>query len=330
MSSLGFQTIYRELNALPDVTAERAFLPDDVAPARQHARGAAHLRVGAPDRRLPGRGVLAGLRAGDRRARRLPRSGRHPRLLGDGARQATPGPSHPLVVIGGPLTFSNPVPAGALRRRDPARRGGGDWWPSSATAIREERHRAPPCWPTWRDGPGFYVPAIHGEKLPPIAAAADELPARPLADPHAAHRARQHVPHRAGARLPPRLHLLRDAPVDQRRHAPRGARTRAVADSRGRARGWASSARPSPITRGCPRSCARIVDGGREVGISSLRADRLNDEIVGLLKRGGYRTLTTAADGASERMRDEHPAQDQRAAPDARGASCAARMGSSS
>jgi radical SAM superfamily enzyme YgiQ (UPF0313 family) len=41
------------------------------------------------------------------------------------------------------------------------------------------------------------------------------------------------------------------------------------------------------------------------VGISSLRADRLDDEIVGLLKRGGYRTLTTASDGASERLRAE-------------------------
>src|SRR4030095_1172875 len=46
-----------------------------------------------------------------------------------------------------------------------------------------------------------------------------------------------------------------------------------------------------------------VVDGGREVGISSLRADRLNDELVGLLRRGGYRTLTVAADGASERLR---------------------------
>jgi radical SAM superfamily enzyme YgiQ (UPF0313 family) len=46
-----------------------------------------------------------------------------------------------------------------------------------------------------------------------------------------------------------------------------------------------------------------VVDGGREVGISSLRADRLTDELVGLLARGGYRTLTVAADGASERMR---------------------------
>ena len=48
-----------------------------------------------------------------------------------------------------------------------------------------------------------------------------------------------------------------------------------------------------------------LVDGGREVGISSLRADRLTDEIVGLLKRGGYRSLTTASDGASERLRTE-------------------------
>jgi radical SAM superfamily enzyme YgiQ (UPF0313 family) len=48
-----------------------------------------------------------------------------------------------------------------------------------------------------------------------------------------------------------------------------------------------------------------IVDGGREVGISSLRADRLDDELVGLLARGGYRTLTTASDGASERLRVE-------------------------
>jgi radical SAM superfamily enzyme YgiQ (UPF0313 family) len=41
----------------------------------------------------------------------------------------------------------------------------------------------------------------------------------------------------------------------------------------------------------------------REIGISSLRADKLTDELVGLLARGGYRTLTVAADGASERMR---------------------------
>jgi radical SAM superfamily enzyme YgiQ (UPF0313 family) len=47
-----------------------------------------------------------------------------------------------------------------------------------------------------------------------------------------------------------------------------------------------------------------IVDAGREIGISSLRADRLDEELVDLLARGGYRTLTTASDGASQRLRN--------------------------
>jgi len=45
------------------------------------------------------------------------------------------------------------------------------------------------------------------------------------------------------------------------------------------------------------------VESGREIGISSLRADRLDEDFVRLLARGGYRTLTTASDGASERLR---------------------------
>ena len=35
MSSLGFQTVYRTLNGLDDVSAERAFLPDDARAARE-------------------------------------------------------------------------------------------------------------------------------------------------------------------------------------------------------------------------------------------------------------------------------------------------------
>src|SRR5260221_12736181 len=54
---------------------------------------------------------------------------------------------------------------------------------------------------------------------------------------------------------------------------------------------------------GLPEILAGVVNRRREVGVSSLRADRLTTEIVGLLKRGGYRALTTASDGASERMR---------------------------
>jgi radical SAM superfamily enzyme YgiQ (UPF0313 family) len=47
-----------------------------------------------------------------------------------------------------------------------------------------------------------------------------------------------------------------------------------------------------------------LADSGREVGLSSLRADRLTDGLVAALRRGGHRILTTASDGASQRMRN--------------------------
>jgi radical SAM superfamily enzyme YgiQ (UPF0313 family) len=46
-----------------------------------------------------------------------------------------------------------------------------------------------------------------------------------------------------------------------------------------------------------------LADRGCEVGLSSLRPDRLKEEFVAALRRAGYRTLTTALDGASERLR---------------------------
>jgi radical SAM superfamily enzyme YgiQ (UPF0313 family) len=53
-----------------------------------------------------------------------------------------------------------------------------------------------------------------------------------------------------------------------------------------------------------PEILRALIDSGRKVGVSSLRADRLNAELVGLLAEGGYRTLTTASDGASQQIRD--------------------------
>ncbi|HJK96955.1 MAG TPA: radical SAM protein, partial [Polyangiaceae bacterium LLY-WYZ-14_1] len=47
-----------------------------------------------------------------------------------------------------------------------------------------------------------------------------------------------------------------------------------------------------------------LADQGGGVGLSSLRPDRLNDRFCAALKRAGYRTLTTASDGASQRLRD--------------------------
>ena len=49
-----------------------------------------------------------------------------------------------------------------------------------------------------------------------------------------------------------------------------------------------------------------LADRGCEVGLSSLRPDKLarSDAFVAALARVGYRTLTTAMDGTSERVRE--------------------------
>jgi radical SAM superfamily enzyme YgiQ (UPF0313 family) len=53
-----------------------------------------------------------------------------------------------------------------------------------------------------------------------------------------------------------------------------------------------------------PAILRAIIDSGRRASVSSLRADRLTPELVGLLSEAGYRTLTTASDGASQQLRD--------------------------
>jgi radical SAM superfamily enzyme YgiQ (UPF0313 family) len=301
MSSLGFQTIYRELNGLPGVAAERAFLPDDVAEARASAEGLATYESGRPIGDFPVVGFslayeleLAGV------VHCLDLAG-IPIFAIDRAQGRR---RHPLIVIGGPLTFSNPVPAGPY---------------ADVILLGEAEDLIVTLTHALRDGglddrntllcrlallPGFYVPAIHGEQVPPIAAAANaRLPAySQILTPHTelsdmflveaergCHRGCTYCVMRrstnGGMRLAEPERVLATIPTEARRVGLVGA---AVTDH------------PK-----LPVILRALVDADREVGISSLRADRLTDEIVGLLKRGGYRTLTTASDGASERLRAE-------------------------
>src|SRR3569623_75949 len=298
MSSLGYQTIYRGLNGLPGVSAERAFLPDDAAHARTSNEGLASYESRRPVGDFPGGAVslafeleLAGLvtcldlagipaLAEERvKARRQP----------------------PLVVIGGPITFSGPGPAGPFA--DVILMGEAEQLiVTLVEAVRDAGSDRAGLLQRLAKLPGFYVPALHGERVPPIAAAEDaSLPAHSqILTPHTelsdmfliepergCHRGCTYCVMRrstnGGLRLVPPARVLSLIPEQARRVGLVGA---AVTDHPGLV----------TLLRG-------LVDSDREGGISSLRADRLTDEIVGLLKRGGYRSLTTASDGASERMR---------------------------
>jgi radical SAM superfamily enzyme YgiQ (UPF0313 family) len=205
------------------------------------------------------------------------------------------------VIAGGPLTFSNPAPLAPFF--DLVIVGEGEQLIAELVDVaRDAGFVRDRVWAQLAGRPGYYLPHLHGERVPPVAAVDDALlPARSvIATPHteladmflteAARGCSRGCTYcvmrrstNGGMRIVPREVVVGGIPADARRVGLVGA---AVTDH--------------PDIAGIVRD---VVDAGREVGISSLRADKLDDELVGLLARGGYRTLTVAADGASERMR---------------------------
>jgi radical SAM superfamily enzyme YgiQ (UPF0313 family) len=304
MSSLGFQRIYRALMESPGLACERAFLDDEceadaaLAPERpvtyESTRPLDELPLLAFSvaYELEIAGVVRMLKAAGIPPRRRDRDGRHP-----------------LVVAGGPLTFSNPTPLAAL---------------FDAIVVGEAEARAVEAvrcgLQTGREAqldalaaiPHVFVPARHAA-LPPVGAEDDALlPAfSAIRTPHTelanmflietergcSRGCAYCVMRRStngGMRIVPADVVLGAIPHDARRVGLVGA---AVSDH--------------PDIVGIVNA---LADRGCEVGLSSLRPDRLarNDDFVAALSRVGYRTLTTAMDGTSERVRDS---LDRRARP---------------
>ncbi|MFW5876672.1 MAG: radical SAM protein [Myxococcota bacterium] len=297
MSSLGFQTIYREINGSPGRAAHRAFLPDEGTGAAAADVGAlTTYEAGAPVGDYP---VLALSVAYEIE---LAGVARCLELAGMPALAEERGPADPLVLAGGPLTFSNPLPLAPFV--DAVLMGEADETihealdvafaaPSKRQALERLAATIPSC----------FVPALHGDAMPPVAKCDDaRLPAHgPIRTPHTelsnmflvepergCHRGCAYCVMRrstnGGMRLVSKDRLLELVPEDARKVGLVGA---AVTDH-------------PQITD----IVEALVERGCKVGISSLRADRLDDRFVAALKAGGNRTLTTASDGASQRLRD--------------------------
>jgi radical SAM superfamily enzyme YgiQ (UPF0313 family) len=293
MSSLGYQQIYRVLHRMPGVAADRAMLPDEGDDAR--GGGFVALETGRP---VGGYPMLAYSVAYELEiagvVETLQRAG-IPVLAADRDTR------HPLVIAGGPMTFSNPAPLAPFF--DLVILGEGEELICELVEVaREVGFDREAVWTALAGRPGYYLPHLHGERVPPVAQVADALlPARSVIATPNTELANMFMTEAArgcsrgctycvmrrstngGMRIVPRAAIISGIPADARRVGLVGA---AVTDH--------------PDIAAIVRD---VVDGGREVGISSLRADKLDDELVGLLARGGYRTLTVAADGASERMR---------------------------
>jgi radical SAM superfamily enzyme YgiQ (UPF0313 family) len=293
MSSLGYQAIYARMNQASGWSCQRAFLPDE-------ERGSMPPLVTYEGERPVGSADLIAFSV----AYELELTGvaRCLELAGLPPLAEERSPRHPPVIAGGPLTFSNPLPLGPLV--DAVVMGEGEVLAGTLLEAAAEAPDKERLLDALSRVPGVWVPALHGEALPPTARVDDQLlPAySQVLTPNTELRSMFLIePERGcsrgctycvmrrstngGMRLVPPEHLLARVVPEARRVGLVGA---AVTDH--------------PRIRDIVRA---LVDSGREVSISSLRADRLDDELVGLLRRGGYRTLTTASDGASERLRRE-------------------------
>jgi len=296
MSSLGYQAI---LSILRDagISAERAFLPDDV-PAWEKARAPlCTYETLSPLGQFPVIGIslayeleLAGLITALK-------------LAGIAPLRKDRGPTDPRIILGGPLTFSNPLPAAPF---------------VDAILMGEAEHLAQPAFeaaldasdPQWLEAiaklPGAYVPALHGSVLPQVAAAPDAMlpatgrilaPEAELSDmfliegERGCHRMCTFCVMRrttnGGMRLVSVDKLLSLIPDQAKRVGFVGA---AISDH------------PQLVDL-----LQGVVTTGRGVGVSSLRADRIarKPDIAKWLKAGGYKTLTVASDAASETHRRE-------------------------
>jgi radical SAM superfamily enzyme YgiQ (UPF0313 family) len=295
MSSLGFQRIYRAVQETDGLMCERAFLPDDRA-----GGGSPEIPITYETRRrLTDFPVLALSVAYELEiagiVRLLALAGIPPlRELRD--------QRHPFVLVGGPLTFSNPLPlapfadaivvgeadaiaADVLRTIEAAR--------SRATALSNLARM-----------PGVFVPDLHADRIGPVAQCDDALlPAwAPIRTPNTELRDMFLIEAERGCSRTCDYCVMRGSEARGMRIVGRERLLDLVPEQAKRVGlvGAAVSDHPDIV-----QIVRDLTDRGCEVGLSSLRPDRLTDDFVAALEAGGHRTLTTAMDGPSERLREE-------------------------
>jgi radical SAM superfamily enzyme YgiQ (UPF0313 family) len=293
MSSLGFQTIYREIHQHPRTAAERAFLPDDVEAWREARLPLCSYETQSElsqfdclafsvSYELELTGLFEMLELSGLPLHREERS-----------------PQHPLVVCGGPLTFSNPVPLAPYA--DVIVMGEAEELIHQLCDLLSLPRAEQLAHLSQRAG--FYVPGLSAE-WPQVAKADDDrLPARSqIVTPHTELRSMFLIePERGCSRGCTYCVMRRTTNGGMRTVSPERV-LELIPGSAARVGlvGAAVTDHPHIV-----ELVAALVEDGREVGISSLRADRLcaKPELISLLAQSGARTLTTAADGASERLR---------------------------
>jgi len=319
MSNLGFQTIYKHLNALPDVVCERVFLPDaaDIAELARTRSAPFSLESQRPltDFHMIGFSVTY---EGDYiNVLRLLA------MAGIPVRAAARRPHDPLVLMGGVCAFSNPEPIAPFM--DFVAVGEGEELVVEMIAA----YRA-----GYRDRAGLLasLAVIDGVYVPErydIAYADDgaivDVAARDGAPAIVAKRRLRNVNafETVAAVKTSQAEYGHMALLEVGKGCGRGCRFCLEGQVYRPVRHRSVDALRETVERmaaagerriGLVGACVSdypwladllkvVEDNGMELSISSLRADSLSEGLVAALARGGHRTLTMAPEAGTERLR---------------------------
>jgi radical SAM superfamily enzyme YgiQ (UPF0313 family) len=292
MSSLGFLQIYKILQSEPGLACERFFLPDE-------ARGIELAPVGYEHHRALSDFPLIAFSV----AYELELAGLVQMLEASGIPSLCEerGPEHPFVLAGGPLTFSNPLPLAAYA--DAIIMGEAEELVVPSIRAALEASSKSDALMRLAEIPHVFVPSIHGMAMPTVAKAdASFLPAwAPIQTPDTELSNMFLIETERGCSRSCTYCVMRRSTNGGMRLVPKDTILSLVPEGAPKVGLVGAAVSDHPKIAEIVRELAAR---GKQVGLSSLRPDRLSDDFVGALKLGGYKTLTTAMDGPSERLRE--------------------------
>ncbi|WP_293912855.1 radical SAM protein [Deinococcus sp.] len=292
MASLGYQVIYRMFNNEEGVACERAFLPDDVEQFEKQNQRLPTVETGrdAGDCALFAMSVSFELDLTNI-IRTLEISGMHPL-------RSERSDEDPIVMIGGPLTSSNPYPLTPFA--DLIVIGDGEQIvPLIGEALRVAESRED-FYDLVDGSPGIFLPARHSVEPGWATAPKELLPAySQIVTPNSELSNMFLIEAQRGCPRPCTFCLARTMYGPNRNnggdelleHIPDWATKVGLV-------GAALS--DFPHTKYVGRT---LTERGVKLGVSSIRADTVDTELAEILKAGGLRTFTVASDAPSERLR---------------------------
>lgn len=325
MSNLGFQTIYRHLNALPDVVCERVFLPDPEDLPEYKRTGTEPFSL--ESKRPLGDFDLVGFSItyeGD-----YIHTLRLLAMAGIPLRPADRRPEDPMVLMGGVCAFANPEPIAPFM--DFVVVGEGEEIVGEIVAAYREAYGAASLGARRRETlldrlapiPGIYVPQRYAIAYHDDGAIAEVRPQGGAPAVVIKRRLKRVDEFRTISLLrTPNAEYGHLALLEVGKGCGRGCRFclegqiyrpvrhRSLETLRETVREIKKDSTRVGLVGACVSDYPWIgglmqvlEEEGLEVSISSIRADSVTEELVASLRRGGHRTLTVAPEAGTERLR---------------------------